>query len=274
TPRSQAQTRAASPLDHEELPAVQEITPEQSALARKLVADLIADEVAHNARAALYRLREMDPLPREVLRTALLSRDRQQRLFAADVLRCRREEPAEDLVEVTFETLQFHEDDLGGEHPFLLVSALQFLERHVETARDRLLRGLHAADGQLRFYCALVLAATKSSAALPAICGELISHLDDNELANDATLAGRALHRLGGAALPFLVFEQQGASEQTWTILRFLELHQIQRTADEDIAHRELQRQGCANYLDRWWWDWSNVALPMGRRLAEYSRWR
>ncbi len=65
-------------------------------------------------------------------------------------------------------------------------------------AWPHVLKRLHASDPQERFLAAVILARTHCAENLDLTVTVLVTHLKDNDWKGDATIAGRALHELGG----------------------------------------------------------------------------
>lgn len=214
------------PVDSGESPtAFVRHTPDAIAL---WIADLRHDDVEWNAIAAHRRLRSAGPEADAALYEALDSDDRQQRQFAADLLRERGAPDTERLIEVTVEGLRHDrlpDDGQGGNCPSLAnaQSGLRWLSSRTGAALPHLLRGLGSTDGQERFLCATLIAYGGHTEQIGVVTDELIAHVGSNDVPGDGLLAAHALWRLGEPALPFVRASMRWTDDQGYDLLRRIE---------------------------------------------------
>lgn len=170
--------------------------------ARRLVVDLIDDEVPWNALEAASELRAMGPAAVPALREALGTVDDQQRMFLVSLL-------LELGVEIDGDLLHAAYRNLGDDDSRLLeldddTQATKLLISSGAAAWDRVRPGLFARDPQQRFLSAVVLAHTRCPRHVALTVTVLAGHLRDNDWGNDAAQACRALLALGEPAIPHL----------------------------------------------------------------------
>ncbi|MFT3685587.1 MAG: hypothetical protein QM783_11770 [Phycisphaerales bacterium] len=170
--------------------------------------DLRDDDVANNADDALYTL-EWFPqaMTTPLLEAALRSNDHQQRQYAASILRGRSGfVPTDDLLRVIVEAL---EDDYTGKRMSWLGmgnarECFDYLLARPGVAEAYIGRGIASKDGQQRFLCAVIAAATRREALAAQACPVLIDSLGNDGVSENAKFAAAALLRLGTPALPYL----------------------------------------------------------------------
>jgi hypothetical protein len=191
--------------DAVELPA-----PVDSDTIAALVEALRDDDIPGNGLAAFAELCRQPPGAVAALDAALQSFDRQQRGFAAAILRVRCEDglarPGDGLLAASV-------DDLGPDSDRFLCgsrgwprvrSALRLLCDHGERAAPWLRRALDSVDDGQRQLAAFALAPHANDVDAARIVRVLAPHLADNEIGGDALFAGHGLYRLGRRGLPAL----------------------------------------------------------------------
>ena len=219
----------------------------------QLVVDLMDDDIQWNASNAIRHLAVAGEAAIPFLEPALLSRDGQQRLLAAYVLRRIGGPPSDALLEVSVESLR---SDVPRGIIRTLVSdtrtgATLFLANHGGRARTWLVAGLSSNDPQQRYLCAFLLARDGARDYVGLISGELMPHLRDNQIAGDAIYTAHALHRLGTHVLPFLRASYFGADEQMSQLLDLIERDIIDPPGStEEIARRGKQHDVTDLYVD------------------------
>ncbi len=145
-----------------------------------------------------------EPMKLLLLRKGLTDTDRQRRLMCAVLLMLRDVDPTPELLGVAMESLK--SDEFSLKNSFLVANANRaqtYLMRHPKAAQPFLMRSLTASSLSQRIRAAAILAQNRSeptSAYVPM----LLEHLCDNNVANDATLAGFSLSYLGPRVLPWL----------------------------------------------------------------------
>ncbi|MEZ5964745.1 MAG: hypothetical protein R3F56_12935 [Planctomycetota bacterium] len=193
------------------------------------VEDLRDDDIAGNAGIAMRRLREAGTAAVAALESALVSRDRQQRHLAAEVLRGLDVAPSAGLCAVSVEALAREMNDALTSTILAptAVSATRYLASHAQAARDALRFGLGASDDQQRFLCAFLLACGGEPGDVQRVTRELVVHLADNHIRGDAVMAAHGLFRMGAGVRPLLQAWMPHVDEQARSILRLV---------DEDFA--------------------------------------
>lgn len=181
-------------------------------------------------------------LLQDVLHDALTDPDRQRRQLAGHVLMRADEFPTRALLAVAVEALEL--DAFGSSSTVPAANANRagtWLLAHLEQAEPQLLAALEHPSHAVRLRAAAVLAQGKHPARR-AYVPLLIHHLADNDIEQDATLAGRSLALLGPAARPWL--DRQPVDEQQAAYLEVIRSAITLREADPDaqlpFSHGEM----------------------------------
>ncbi|MEE2938922.1 MAG: hypothetical protein VX460_00925 [Planctomycetota bacterium] len=143
-------------------------------------------------------------LLQDVLHGALTDPDRQRRQLAGHVLMRADELPTRALLSVAIEALEL--DEFGSSSTVPAANADRagvWLLDHLNEAGPELLAALEHSSHAVRLRAAAVLAQGKHPAHRTYV-PLLIHHLANNDIEQDATLAGRSLSLLGPAARPWL----------------------------------------------------------------------
>lgn len=171
-------------------------------------------------------------LLRDVLHGALTDPDRQRRQLAGHVLMRAKELPTHALLAVAIEALEL--DAFGSSSTVPAANANRagtWLLAHLDQAGPELLAALEHPSHAVRLRAAAVLAQGQHPAHR-AYVPLLIHHLADNDIEQDATLAGRSLALLGPAARPWL--DRQPVDEQQAAYLDVIQGAITLREADPD----------------------------------------
>ena len=181
-------------------------------------------------------------LLRKGLHSALTDPDRQRRQLAGHVLMRADELPTQALLAVAIEALEL--DAFGSSSTVPAANADRagtWLLAHLDQAGPELLAALEHSSHAVRLRAAAVLAQGKHPAHRTYV-PLLIHHLADNDIEQDATLAGRSLALLGPAARPWL--DRQPVDEQQAAYLEVIRSAITLREADPDarlpFSHGEM----------------------------------
>jgi hypothetical protein len=198
----------------------------------RLVDDLADDPYDFNAVRALWKLPRYGEAALPALRGALGSPDWQQRQLAAHLLRgMDSAAPSSTLLAVCVEGLKRDRlpfdrpvpGRLGDRRRFMPVAnataGVLYLLRHPGPAEPHLVEGLASSDAQQRFLCAFILGTAGYDQHTPRVADILLPHLADNDIGQDALMAGSALYQLGPAVRPHLLNARPHADEQARSIL-------------------------------------------------------
>ncbi len=181
--------------------------PGSAAAIRKLITDLQDDDIKWNAHEAYWELKKLGCAAVPYLEEALRNPDPQSRHIAANLLReiCPEHPPSPDLITVTLELLNNHEDSYAGELVYPSWAYFYLNQSNIYPyARARLIAQLNDVDPRTRLYSSLIVANQKETAFASNLVRTLLPHLSDNDLKGDAAAAAYALRQLGNAALPYL----------------------------------------------------------------------
>lgn len=203
--------------------------PQPTALLRAAIEELRSDGRSWNASAAWSYLGECRNEASTYLVDALASDDEQQRALAKGLLR------GADLAGPVLARLcRLSVEDLhSGEGRGHAGDAFRFLVRHAADAEEALAAGLGSADVRQRLLCAAALGCGGRNGTMASAVPILASHLADNRIRGDATVAARALAGFGRQVVPLLGPWRDSADGQQRETVEFL----IRRlTTDESVA--------------------------------------
>jgi hypothetical protein len=218
--------------------------PPSAAGLRSLVGALGADDIPRNATHAVGELLRAGAAAVPALQDALHSRDPQQRLLAAAILRMTGAEATPALCEVLVESLGAAADDHAARTLAMspAVGAARWLAEHAAAARPALQVGLASGDDRQRFLSAFLLALGGQPDDSGAVTKELVDHLADNWIEGDALMAAHALYRLGARGLPALRAWRPWLDEQARQLVDLIELDLLDPPRDHDQLRARARR--------------------------------
>ena len=172
--------------------------------------ELRDDEYQNNLDAARWFLYQHRERVKDDLLEVLDSDDRQQREAVMGILRETTLEGAglDRMLRRSVHDLRL---EVYGHRTY---RTFHYVLQHASSTDPLLLRGMHGDDPQQRLLCAAIAGCAARLSLMEAAAPILVSHLADNDVGGDASIAARALYGFGAPVLPLLNPGRRSPDEQ------------------------------------------------------------